>query len=186
MRKLVLTIGLLVTLGAVAQTTSSSKETSRTTTSGKGISAETSVTRSSGTYKFEAKFKKEKYEAVKELIIDRLESSNLEVNGNSYRWGKKNSEMEYFICELSGRELYLSLDREVASDDFYELIDELGDELRILIQNHTSLTWTPSTPQSPSNPNSTDPQLVMNELRQAELELERARRNVERLKKKQD
>lgn len=192
MQRILITLGLIVSIGAIAQTSSSSKETSKTRSSFNSTSAESSITRSKESYRFDAAYDKEKNEAVRELLTDRLGTSYLEVRGGTYEWAKERSGKEFFSCVLRDKQLHLSLNREMASDDFYDLIDELGDDLRDLIQGHTPLTWTPRTPKTPmtpstpSNPNSADPQLYEDELRQAERELARAQRNLERLKKKKN
>ncbi|MEO9870034.1 hypothetical protein [Ekhidna sp.] len=190
MKKLLMILGLIASVAIVAQTTSESKETSRTTSSSNSISSESSITHSSKSYMFDARFDKRKNSQLRAILIDRLGSDDLRKQGDIYEWSKESKGRIFFSCRLSDRRLNLNLNREVASDDFYDLIDELGDDLRDIVQSHTPHTWAPFTPeppsqpQPPSNPNSTDPQLIDQELREAERELARAQRNVERLKKK--
>ena len=178
-------LGLCVCIVSLAQT-SSSRKTFKTKSSSDGTSSESSITRSEEFYEFEARYDREKNEAVKELLLDRLGSSYLEVRGKTYEWTKEKGGREFFSCLLENKEVYLRLNTEVASDDFYDLIDELGDDLRDLVQAHKPYSWAPMTPMTPQppNPNSTDPQLYEEQLRQAERELARAQRNLERLKKK--
>lgn len=187
MQKLLITLGLIVSIGAIAQTTSSSKETSKTKSSFSSTNSESSITRSKESYQFDAEYSKEKNEAVLELLLDRLGTSYLEVRGRVHNWAKEKGGKEFFSCRLEEGEVRLRLDKQTASDDFYDLIDELGDDLRDLVQAQKPNTWaplTPMTPQPPSNPNSADPQSYQEQLRQAERELARAQRNLEQLKKK--
>ncbi|MEO9483789.1 MAG: hypothetical protein ABJG47_10105 [Ekhidna sp.] len=187
MKKLTMTLALIAAIGAFAQSTSSSKSTSRTTTSGSTISSESSITRSSDSYQFEARFDEDKHSEVRRILQERLSPSYLTDVGSAYEWEREVGGRTYFNCRLTENKLRLSLNLELSSDDFYDLIDELGDDLRDIIQKHETQTWTPMIPSSPSppaNPNSTDPQLLDQELREAERELARAQRNVERLRKK--
>ncbi|MFK7951516.1 MAG: hypothetical protein AB8B73_01620 [Ekhidna sp.] len=190
MKKVLIICSLIVSVAAFSQASSSSvsrsRETSTTTVSTDDVNSRSSITRSSESYDFDAKFDKKKYEEVKELIIDQLGTNNLQVKGKTYFWNQEKSGREYFSCKLTNNELNLTLNLEVASSGFADDIDELGGDLRDVIQKHKAHTWTPMTPATPQNPNSTDPQLIENELAQAELELELARKRVERLKKKKD
>lgn len=188
MKNSLITLCLVAVLAAYGQTTTSSKSTVSVSTD--DINSRSSITRSKGSYEFDASFDKDKYEAVRDLLVDDLGTDNLEVKGKTYHWSRKKGDREFFTCKLETRELQLSLNTEVASYAFEDQIDALGDDLRDLIQKHEKMAWmkpTPPTPPTPpQNPNSQDPQLVRDELKQAEMELERARRRVERLKKKQN
>lgn len=190
MKKLIMTLGLIVSIEAICQTTnssnSSSKETSITSVSTDDVSSRSSITRSKGSYAFDAKYDKKKYEGVKELLLDQLGTSYLQVNGKTHTWSKEVNGKEFFSCSLTNRELHLNLNLMVSSYDFADQIEELGDDLRDLIQMHEPHSHTPHTPATPHNPNSTDPQLIDNEIRQAELALERAQENLARLKKKKN
>lgn len=193
MKKLLMTLGLIVSVGAVCQSPSSSssstKETYTTSVSTDDVNSESSITRSSGSYDFDARFDKKKYESVKELIIDELGTSHLQVKGKTHTWVKEKNGREFFSCRLTNNDLHLNLNLKVADDEFSDMIDALGEDLRFLIQKHDSNKWTPSTPstpQPPNNPNSIDPQMVQNELRQAELELDRTQKRVDMLRKKKN
>lgn len=183
MRKLFILFVLTSGFWACAQTTSSSKETSRTSTSSNKTSSESSITRSGNSYQFDARFDEDKFDNIQRLLQNRLSPNYLSKKGRAYEWEREVGGRIYFSCKLTSNELHLNLNREVSSDDFFDLIDELGDDLRDVIQTHTSHEWSPQTPtppRTPANPNSIDPQ---QELRDAERELARAKRKVERLKK---
>lgn len=190
MKKLLITFTLIASVVVAAQTTSSSKETSRTTSSVGNMNSESSITRSGDSYKFDAQFNKDKGEKVRALLMDRLGTSYLRKRGNTYEWERENGGDVFFSCRLTDQRLNFSLNRGVASYEFYDLIDEMGDDLRDIIQGHKPHTFTPHTPsqptppQPPANPNSTDPQTRDQELKEAERELLRAQQRVERLKKK--
>lgn len=186
MRKLLITLGLIVSIGAEAQTTSttSTKESSRTTSSVDGISNESSVTRSTEYYKFDARYEETKNEAVRDLLIDRLGTNYLIVHDDTFLWKRGTGSIGFFSCLLSGNQLRLSLNRSVASEDFYDLVNELGKDLTKLVQKHQSHKFTMKDAGEASNPNSLDPQRFSQDLREAEQEFERARQNLERLRKK--
>lgn len=188
MKKVLIICSLIVSGVVFSQASSSSvsrsRETSTTTVSTDDTNSRSSITRSSESYDFDAKFDKKKYEEVKDLLIEQLGTNNLQVRGKIYTWNKEKSGKEYFSCKLTSNELNLTLNLEVTGSGFADDIDELGDDLRDVIQKHKANAWTPTPPSTPYNPNSRDPQL--DELAQAELELELARKRVEKLKKKKD
>lgn len=183
MRNSLITLGLIVFFNTAAQTTST-KESSRTTSSVDGVSNESSVTRSTEYYKFDARYQEIKNEVVRDLLTDRLGTSYLTVHDDTFLWKRGKGSTGFFSCLLSENELHLKLNRSMASEDFYDLVNELGDDLTRLIQTHQSPQFTMIDAGSVYNPNSQDPQLLTQELVEAEREFERAKRNLERVQQK--
>ncbi len=168
---------LLIFTGVNAQ--SKSRETSRTSSSN-GVSSESSITRSDDSYKFDARFNADKYEEIEDLLVKQL-GTNYQTTGSAFEWKEEVNGKSYFKCRLTATTLRFSLDRELSSLDFYSEIDELGDDLKGIIQKHAPCEPVPPTPPTPPNPNGSDPQ---EELRKAEMELLRAQERLDRLKKK--
>ena len=149
------------------------------------ISSQSSVSKSKYAYKFDADFSTDKHEAVKRLVLDRLGDSYVKTDRDGYEWNRKTNGDSYFYCSLSKGKLNIHLNRNLASQSFYNEISDLGDDLRDLVAAHEYPKYQGYDPQAYGNAQmAKDPQLKEEELKRAYRELERAKRNLELAKRK--
>ncbi len=175
---LAFTIALFSTLGLSAQTTPETPtppETPKTSSSKSySVSVENddsvrhnssvSISMSDESYKFRARFHNSKTEGLKRMIIESLGEENLNVKGNTLLWTDEKNGEELFECKLSNGQLRIYLDTELASKDFIDSIQILGEELKQYISGSSSKD-------------------ASKELAKAERELARAERELARAKR---
>jgi len=128
-----------------------------------------SISISDDSYKFRASYNKSKNEGVKAMLLDQLGKKNLTQNGNTYLWANSQSGDEVFECKLTKGHLRMYVDTEVASKDFIEKINKLGNKLKYYISG-----------TDPKKEEVRNAERAKREIEKAERELARAKRELER------
>jgi len=174
---LFISVLVLVSLKAIAQAPAppAPPETSNTGTSysisingddhDKYSNTSVSIKKTETTYKFTARFNKSRTNEVQDALLKSLGASNLEKKGSTYIWSTYKQGDEEFECKLTKGNLRMTVDKELASAQFYKKIEALGIELKDLISG----TDSKATAQK--------------KLERAKKDLERAQRDLQRAEK---
>jgi hypothetical protein len=177
-------IAIFLTTHFFAQTTSSSKTISKSSsTSSKGTSysitfdtddkednSSVSIKRNDNIYKFSAKFHESKTGSIKKLLVDKLGKSNLKIDGDVYRWIKSEKGAKLYDAKLTDNSLKIYVDKEYANSKIVDMMDSFGTVLK------DAISGTDSEEEAKKD--------NKRALKDAERALAKAKREVERLKRK--
>lgn len=176
---------LFLTTSLLAQKTPTPPKTPKTSTSTKTKSTSYSITfdtddkesnssvsikRNDDIYKFNARFHESKIGSIKKLLVDKLGKSNLTVDGDTYRWVKSENGEKLYDCKLTDETLKIYVDKEYANSRIVDMISEFGNVLKDAISGTNSEEEVKKDADR--------------ELKRAESALAKAKREVERLKRK--
>ncbi|QKX06602.1 hypothetical protein HN014_17330 [Aquimarina sp. TRL1] len=94
-----------------------------------------SISNSNDTYSMKARFQQEKYEEIKNLLINELGNNNLTIDNSIYKWVVPASGDEIYTVHLSDKKLRIHLNKEEAASSLIKKIINLGDVAKSIIAN---------------------------------------------------
>jgi hypothetical protein len=127
-----------------------------------------SIKRNDNIYKFSAKFHESKFKSLKKLVVDQLGDKYLTVSEDMYKWIKTENGEKIYECKLTEDRLRIYVDKEYASSNIINMMNDFGDVLKDAISDTDS--------------KKSAEEVTQRELKIAERALERAKREVERIK----
>ncbi len=137
-----------------------------------------SIKNSDDILRLKATFHKSKNLKIKEILLDRLGRNNLQIKKNTLIW-KNNTKNEDFECELNEGRLFLIVDKHLVTNQFFEKISALVDDLKVIISGDDSKKRKKiSQERDQRNLNR-----AKRDLDRAKENLKRAKENLERAKK---
>jgi len=167
----------------VTETTSKTTKESYVNSSNNKVDSHTSVSQSDHYYKLNADFNVSKSKAVLQLLTKHLGTSTVKKGGNMHTWMKQKDGEVFFTCEFSDGKVYFNVNTIIASSQEEKELKALGKEVRLLITKHQNQN---GNYEDNWRSQAVDPQLKKQQTRlEAERELARAKRNLERIKKEQ-
>lgn len=128
------------------------------------------IKRNDNVYKFNAKFDERKTNAIKDLLLSKLNKRELTIDGDTYLWKRMNDGEEVFRCKLTDGRLKIFVDKEYVSQKFNDMIDAFGVVLKDAISGEDS--------------EKENMERAKRDLEKAERDLERAKRDLEKAKRK--
>ncbi|WP_430410612.1 hypothetical protein [Kordia sp.] len=114
-----------------AQNTPTPPSTSSTQTESTSIS----ISHTEDDYKLRARFPKNRYEKLKELIQNELGGKNMDIGKGYSKWS--NDEKVYYV-KLTEKSLRISLDLNVASPELTEKFEALGKNVKIIVSGSSA------------------------------------------------
>lgn len=128
-----------------------------------------SIKRNENVYKFNARFHESKTGSIKKLLVDKLGKSNLTVDGDTFRWEKREDGEKLYDCKLTEKTLKIYVDKEYANAKIVDMMNDFGVVLK------DAISGTNSEEEAKKD--------AEKELRRAEKALAKAKREVEKLKR---
>jgi len=128
-----------------------------------------SVSISDDSYKFRARFDNSKNEGIKTLLLKKLGTDNLKINGNTYLWTNQKDGNDVFECKLNKGTLKIYMDKVSTSDAFQNKIVDLGKDLKYYISG-----------KNRSREEAKNAEQAKRDIEKAERDLERAKDELKR------
>ena len=121
-----------------SSTTKSNSYSIRFDTDAKEGNSSVSIKRNDNIYKFSAKFHESKFKSLKKLVVDQLGDKNLTVSEDMYKWIKTENGEKIYECKLTEDRLRIYVDKEYASSNIINMMNDFGDVLKDAISGTDS------------------------------------------------
>ncbi|WP_298507677.1 hypothetical protein [uncultured Kordia sp.] len=113
-----------------SSSSSSSTYSSSSTSSDSNESTSISISHTEDDYKLRARFPKNRYQKLKNLIEETLGGKNMDIGSGYSKWS---SDEKVYYVKLTKKSLRISLDLNVASPELAEKFENLGKDIKIIV-----------------------------------------------------